>query len=821
MDKSDLLHDTELCAALGMFPDSGCCVRHPNIAIISVEDEENLVHTCKVCESEFLSGGLRQRRSFAFTIMQVQRLHNDKLGWKEFKRNWQTGSMISIAQSSETKQSEEDDEMISMPVPATDNGAAPLRFDRYKPSSILRNPNKQQVAWKEYTWQIVLRTTQVQEWAMAEKEKELNLLRLKLQQQTLFGSGTVEVKKAPPLATMPPSPAVTERTSASEINFNATMSPKPGRKDLSPPRLPSRKSSGSDQNNNQLFNKFAANIKSDDELLKDGEFKFQGAPKPPRRQASNDLPIPVSPLMGAGTTTAAAAATRTPATSASPTTKTVPVGGASPIAKNSNRGFGRLSNRANPNNVQASVPPTLPTRQASSEYHRQHFQNQHQKRTSNLSNMSELTSPSLFSVLSSDSYDDSAFLSESTLRDPSTVMSSEGDLSSAFGKGENGKELSPKRNNTKSLDTIVSEEFNLDEGSSSEMKLPPPPQYSDDHDDEESTANGEISFLPPSLEPPPPPPPVREDSIALMTPARPIRSKEIQFDGSQDIQFDVSLTPSAASAKTFRRSSISDMQFGAKDKLLQEASLALATPHSIAGRKLKTSDFKKMLPNVPSGFNERAVTEGDKSPATRYSDTTAVRGKLNDSHRPISADDVLLRKTAPAAAKTPPRNGMKLGDFFDNHNKNGDSDNDEVDEFGDLPVGSGIIRVPARAGSLSPVSCVTMLTTDPMSVVGGPPLEEELEPKKGLQNRGNTRLLPMEESFHSDDEESTQASKPPAAANDSTTSTREVVDQIVNDKYGDSGLYTGSVSADTLVPHGCGGTTSIFISRYFLCFFFH
>jgi hypothetical protein len=794
MDKADLLHDTELCAALGMFPGSGCCVRHPNIAIISKSEEEGeeSVHTCKICESEFLSGGLRQRRSFAFAIMQVQKLHNDKLGWNQFKQNWDTGSMIS-AQSGETKESEDDRNICFMPNAVQDR--TPLRIDRYKPSSILKRPNKPQVAWKEYTWQIVLRTTQVQEWAIAEKDKELSLLRSKLQRTS---GDIVETASDEPSSTAAAAP--TE-------NNNASMSTLlTGSKDEASPYFPYRMSSSSEQSPN--FNKFAANealLDPQEEDLNDGrsDFKVEEAPKPPKRQMSNDLPISISPILDVTDRRAGSAAFA--------------------LNGNSNRGFGRLSNRGG-SSFQARVPPTLPTRRPSNDQLLQPWQQQ-QHRESNLSNMSELTSPTLFSAaLSTDSstftYDGSAFLSESevTQQDISVALSAESDVSGGFGRSDTKK----------SLDTIISEEFVLEDFVLEDRKQPsvqidqytpstilggsdrkqPPKQHQQQPEEKKNEhTKSEISFVPPALDPPPPPP-LREDSIAVpQTAGATHGNKDIELNGSQDIRFDVSQTPAAASGKAFLGSSISDMQFSDKDKLLQEASRALATPHSIAGRKLRTSDFKKIVP-MPSLLGNRAVTDIDfhkeKLQEQAKGNPTDVRGKLTDAMRPISADAILLRrersdsKTTPPGEKKRANRSMNLGAFFENRNKNDDSDQDEIDEFGDLPVNSGFIRVPERSGSLSPVSCVTMLTTDPMSVVGGPP-EEEVEPKKGLQNRGKTKLLPMEEMFHSDDEESTQVSKQPEMA------AGEVVDQIVNDKYGDSGLYTGSVSSDALVPHGRGG----------------
>ena len=62
----------------------------------------------------------------------------------------------------------------------------------------------------------------------------------------------------------------------------------------------------------------------------------------------------------------------------------------------------------------------------------------------------------------------------------------------------------------------------------------------------------------------------------------------------------------------------------------------------------------------------------------------------------------------------------------------------------------------------------------------------------------------MEEGFHSDEETSSSEESNQKQAAVAPRETIQVVDQIVNDQYGDSGLYTGSVTADGRIPHGRG-----------------
>jgi hypothetical protein len=95
--------------------------------------------------------------------------------------------------------------------------------------------------------------------------------------------------------------------------------------------------------------------------------------------------------------------------------------------------------------------------------------------------------------------------------------------------------------------------------------------------------------------------------------------------------------------------------------------------------------------------------------------------------------------------------------------------------------------------------------------------EEELKPKKGMDQRGGLLgLLPLEEelslsdeSDNSDDDSDESGGGKNKAAQDKGPKVKgkavmQVTDQIANDHYGDSGLYTGSVTVEALVPHGKG-----------------
>lgn len=134
----------------------------------------------------------------------------------------------------------------------------------------------------------------------------------------------------------------------------------------------------------------------------------------------------------------------------------------------------------------------------------------------------------------------------------------------------------------------------------------------------------------------------------------------------------------------------------------------------------------------------------------------------------------------------------------------------------DLPVKDGMINVPSR-GLASMVSEIS-LGVDAHDIGEEDSDEEELAPKKGMHNRGGLlNMLPLEEELSLSDEDSDEDSDDDSddtggigkESLDQYEKVRgkpvmQVVDQIVNDHYGDSGLYTGSVTVEALVPHGKG-----------------
>lgn len=130
----------------------------------------------------------------------------------------------------------------------------------------------------------------------------------------------------------------------------------------------------------------------------------------------------------------------------------------------------------------------------------------------------------------------------------------------------------------------------------------------------------------------------------------------------------------------------------------------------------------------------------------------------------------------------------------------------------DLPVQNGMINV--KRGLSSMISEIS-LGVDAADLTDDED-EEEVAPKKGMHQRGGLLgMLPLEEELSLSDEsddsddDSDDGGGGKASAQDKGPKVKgklvmDVTDQIVNDKYGDSGLYTGSVTVEAMVPHGKG-----------------
>lgn len=132
----------------------------------------------------------------------------------------------------------------------------------------------------------------------------------------------------------------------------------------------------------------------------------------------------------------------------------------------------------------------------------------------------------------------------------------------------------------------------------------------------------------------------------------------------------------------------------------------------------------------------------------------------------------------------------------------------------DLPVMDGMINCRPQFQSM--VSEISM-GVDAAALSDPDSDEEEVSPKKGMHQRGGLlNMLPLEDELSLSDDDDEEDSDDDSDNGDATKEPQEqyekfkgksimlVTDQIVNDHYGDSGLYSGCVTVDALVPHGKG-----------------
>ena len=892
LDREALLQDTELCAALGMYPDTGCCVLHPNIPILASppqqdsnsndgDDDTKLVHTCQICESEYLSGGLRSRKSFAYTIMEVQKLHNDKRGWREFKQNWENGSISSSATRTTTTTDvmrEDDDNKVQKGEEKEDEKQ---QQQQHRPITSRNNKPvpKEHEVWASYTWQIILRTTQVKEWTVAEKEKELVLLRSKLRQQQQEEEEEEEEDDDNGVYDAMMSQSLPNLFMNQNLSNLGTGIDGGG----APPQIPHRQASsdlgstvGTDigkhftqgLNDTQEYGTpLTGDTNNNNNSSKNNEAATstkERAPIKPMRQASNDLVVPSLSSLGSSLGSGPGG------------------GGGGPLAttkgrrSNSNRGANRrirhrVAGGRGGGYPKNNIAPTVPQRQASNDL--TFFDNNNnnnnkdydddaqqpimprsketaavtsgepRRASSGVSGVSELTASEFDFDESMQDISESSY-TLSTNRSLSTGFTSTFDRSFTL----------------KSLTTIAS---TGELGHSSGTTTGSSNNNSGVGTKDNST--GDISFDPNTKEAPtvPPPPPAaapsameEQDMDKLL--ARPSttgagtsdrNNREIQFDASQDIQFHVNHMESSTNLD-FRRS-VADMKFDASQQLLFEASQSFATPNVIVGRKSRAATNTRATsdPEIPQlqqqqqqlNQNEIQIEAGATKGSSAPSEYQVVR------HNSITVQEIFEQKiAAPASSSEQQRrysgdnkkNSVKeieintsLGERISkpgNNNKdvtaaaaavpvaepepNDSSDSsDESDEFhyipDDLPTNeAGFLQIPDRTRSLSPISCITSLTSMTKESLRNIELddeEEEIGPRKGL-HMSVSKSLPIERDASFDSDEETSVDGKSEALTIKGKAVLQVVDQIVNDKYGDSGLYTGSVTEAALVPHGRG-----------------
>ena len=198
-EKDSLLFDLEICSALGMTVESGMCLRHPNICIYECGSlvKESQVHTCKICDSETKGGGIRQRKSFAFAIQQIQEIHGTPQ-WQHFKDAWGAEDTIesggvgggvdesgtgsgSNSNNEEKKQGESPATSIVFEA-NRELAAGTIDTSNMRPSATLRQIQMPRLTW---TKQILKRSAQVASWKSAYQQAESDRLQKEIRELKL------------------------------------------------------------------------------------------------------------------------------------------------------------------------------------------------------------------------------------------------------------------------------------------------------------------------------------------------------------------------------------------------------------------------------------------------------------------------------------------------------------------------------------------------------------------------------------------------------------------------------------------------------------
>lgn len=307
----------------------------------------------------------------------------------------------------------------------------------------------------------------------------------------------------------------------------------------------------------------------------------------------------------------------------------------------------------------------------------------------------------------------------------------------------------------------------------------------------ESAGSQEISFVPTDSER------InnRTTSITDATGSLKKESKEIKFDAKHQGSNDLLRKISASKA------------FDAKKQLLLEASQALsgnATTPSQRRRKTASSsrDSTDGSSETPKEikFGRSGITPSDR---------ILPGDAIIESEKEKSDEQILQEKIFGNAAVASEE----------------DEENDEYDYFGlpsELPVNSDrYLDCNRDTMNLSPVSALTNASYMFDAGQGMDAEESVVEPKKGLNNAVSAKRLPMEQDFDSDDETKPEKPEethivipkktpPSSSAFHRPTPKRgskkvmRVENQVVHDKYGDGGMYSGYVSTKDRLPHGKG-----------------
>lgn len=774
------------------------------------------------------AGGVAQRKSFAYAIQQIQRLHQDTHEWDKFKKNWQYAGVESVVPTSGGVEIDEEGDsnrsLETSHVHLVDSDHGDLEEEKKDTKSMQREMIASSLA--EGVRLALLRGSQVQEWILVEKGKEIESLKKQLEESTRENDmlrsqfeerNTVlqqtvvellakikkqektinhELKTIRSIATKRAGTRTTskgaqlqqhpetsdQRTSANELSSSSlTVSSQ-----AAPPRLPARKAS---EKVGRSENGIVLDVASSDIAIVASvasPVAKEEPPKLPIRQSSEQQPVAKA--------VAASVADRS-------------------------HGETRhdVRTRVSLNNQQNNDPPSLPQRQASQE-------TELVKKIPDITmfRKPEKTSTGIATAhvarleLTTDPHtDESIFTPLASIRQSSGEEPEQQPSSRA---AQESRSFDVEGVNEEEADALTK----IEAGNFSSQ---------------------EISFVPTDFEllgtgqPPPPPSYSPQSRNGYIEASMKMTDNKMS---SQEIQFDAS-SAFLESKDLVRESSVTEMHFDASQQLLLEASQALSlsvirTPY--------TQIHRKTAETSPSGGEAKKEIEfGGTSQQEFEFDVPQVDG---DDGKPLAKPlyQSTKNKTGedPLQAKVFGKSAIASDE---------DEQDDDYDFLGSLPseipVGSDRFLECNRSTNLSPVSALT--TTSYLfdsGGAGGVGDDEDCDngPRKALHQSGFSKRLPLEENFESDDDadgneakyseslgfgspkfvqiihgDGKRSSSAPSkqgfskkmvsGANYKSSSKAnrkgiKVENQIVHDKYGDSGMYSGNISMDARLPHGFG-----------------
>ena len=927
-------------AALGINRDGTCC-RHPNQMIYEGDNPNHkgsprqrklrdIVQPCRICDSESLAGGVRQRKSFALIIGQVQTLHANKEEWNDFKKNWGPVGEENGEEKLET--SPRTPSMIGRVLSSAAGGSNGADGDN-------------SVNVDDLTRQLTLRLAQVQDWILKEKQKELESAAASntgISNDSGSSSQVEELQKQiksmqlvidgqhEQIAKLQRKAEKQQKTISQELKMIKMIALKRANQTNTPaspiPEIESLRISGESPGSNASDRRMSTGAITHEHAQEVARRRTVGAnevsttalellpqeapPRQPERKHSgrNSIPatqprissLPVQTMEQIGVDIDSTSASREAAPQ-------MPIrqssAAASPVGDQTNK---VITRKVSLNNRENSSKPTMPRRV----------------------DLPEIT-------VSAGPGDDEDDANDGISAITSSVISA--DVTPAYAQTSLPSYMSPSITGTKHVDRQPKRQlFHKRSGDLASLDEAPGAEEADGEPDvlapqrQRSLSLQEISFVPAEADdtvPPPPPPPDFElhpnstpSTRRGSDPLKGSKSNEISFDASrefrisspdlrrqskvQDITFDKSQpllfeaskalavtsyhTPMSMAQKQNKANGyakrgsqsmsdlnfdVSDFEFNPKDPLLMEAKQALSTPLALQRkslRKMHSATNREKAPRKEIEFGLEPVLSQTSSD---------FKAKASVAQEFAANPDSIFnaqpqRKKSPPAEYSPGRNGNAPQEFAIGQEEavDGAQDEDNDDDFDDedgffqpppdLPINDEGFIECIHHRSLSAVSDLSegsylldqqLQEEAELAEIA----EEENEPRKGLGG-GVTKQLPLEADleFSDEDEDDTveshrkgmvdvnddedsdntgdiparhqsilkaprplsatpsilraAANKGAAAGGDDMVSrtfsklTYHVQEENVQDKYGDGGEYTGSVSVQDNVPHGHG-----------------